>query len=99
VAAFYSISNCEPGLRGVSLGNFLIKNVAEQLQARTAALKTFCTLSPIPGFAAWLLAGPGRLRCRVPASPRSTPCRPRTSAAGRDGRRPVAPAGAPSTSA
>jgi malonyl-CoA decarboxylase len=58
VAAFYSISNCEPGLRGVSLGNFLIKQVAEQLQRELPRLKTFCTLSPIPGFAAWLLAGP-----------------------------------------
>jgi malonyl-CoA decarboxylase len=58
VAAFYSISNCEPGLRGVSLGNFLIKQVAEQLQRELPRLKTFCTLSPMPGFAAWLLAGP-----------------------------------------
>ncbi len=58
VACFYSISNCEPGLRSVSLGNFLIKNVAQQLQRELPRIKTFCTLSPIPGFAAWLLAGP-----------------------------------------
>lgn len=58
VAAFYSISNCEPGLRGVSLGNFLIKQVAEQLQRELPRLKTFCTLSPMPGFAAWLKGGP-----------------------------------------
>jgi malonyl-CoA decarboxylase len=58
VAAFYSISNCEPGLRGVSLGNFLIKTVATQLQRELPRLRTFCTLSPIPGFAAWLLAEP-----------------------------------------
>lgn len=58
VAAFYSISNCEPGLKGVSLGNFLIKRVAEQLQRELPRLKTFCTLSPIPGFAAWLQSGP-----------------------------------------
>ena len=58
VAAFYSISNCEPGLRGVSLGNFLIKTVAQQLQRELPRLKTFCTLSPIPGFSAWLLSGP-----------------------------------------
>ncbi|HEY6133435.1 MAG TPA: malonyl-CoA decarboxylase family protein [Rubrivivax sp.] len=58
VAAFYSISNCEPGLRGVSLGNFLIKSVAEQLQRELPRLRTFCTLSPVPGFAAWLLAEP-----------------------------------------
>jgi malonyl-CoA decarboxylase len=58
VAAFYSISNCERGLRGVSLGNFLIKQVAEQLQRELPRLRTFCTLSPLPGFAAWLLADP-----------------------------------------
>jgi malonyl-CoA decarboxylase len=58
VAAFYGISNCEPGLRGVSLGNFLIKRVAEQLQRELPQLRTFCTLSPIPGFARWLLDAP-----------------------------------------
>ena len=57
VAAFYSISNCQPGLKGVSLGNFLIKRVAEELQRELPQLKTFCTLSPIPGFARWLRAG------------------------------------------
>jgi malonyl-CoA decarboxylase len=54
VAVFYSISNCQPGLRGVSLGNFLIKRVAEQLKRELPQLKTFCTLSPMPGFMAWL---------------------------------------------
>jgi malonyl-CoA decarboxylase len=54
VAAFYSISNCQPGLRGVSLGNFLIKRVAEELQREVPRLRTFCTLSPIPGLASWL---------------------------------------------
>ncbi len=58
VACFYSISNCEPGLRGVSLGNFLIKSVAEQLQREIPRLRTFCTLSPVPGFANWLLGEP-----------------------------------------
>jgi malonyl-CoA decarboxylase len=58
VAAFYSISNCERGLRGVSLGNFLIKQVAEHLQRELPRLRTFCTLSPLPGFAAWLLSEP-----------------------------------------
>ncbi|HEX5687046.1 MAG TPA: malonyl-CoA decarboxylase family protein [Ideonella sp.] len=61
VAVFYSISNCQPGLRGVSLGNFLIKRVAEELKAELPQLKTFCTLSPIPGFMAWLLATPDAL--------------------------------------
>lgn len=58
VAAFYSISNCEPGLRGVSLGNFLIKRVAEQLQRELPQLRRFCTLSPVPGLANWLLKAP-----------------------------------------
>ena len=54
VAAFYSISNCQPGLRGVNLGNFLIKRVVEELRDEFPNLKTFCTLSPVPGFAHWL---------------------------------------------
>ena len=54
VATFYSISNCQPGLRGVSLGNFLIKRVAERLHAEFPSIRTFCTLSPMPGFARWL---------------------------------------------
>ncbi len=54
VAVFYSISNCQPGLRGVSMGNFLIKRVADQLKRELPQLKTFCTLSPIPGLMAWL---------------------------------------------
>ena len=53
-AVFYSISNCEPGLRGVSLGNFLIKRVADQLKDEFPSLKTFVTLSPIPGFVDWI---------------------------------------------
>ena len=53
-AIFYSISNCQPGLRGVSLGNFLIKRVAEHLASEVASLKTYCTLSPVPGFMRWL---------------------------------------------
>lgn len=54
LAAFYSISNCQPGLRGVSLGNFLIKQVAGMLTAEFGRVKSFCTLSPIPGFSDWL---------------------------------------------
>ncbi len=49
-AVFYSISNCQPGLRGVSLGNFLIKNVVDVLSREFPRLKVFCTLSPIPAF-------------------------------------------------
>jgi malonyl-CoA decarboxylase len=55
-AVFYSISNCQPGLRGVPLGNFLIKNVVDVLSREFPRLKVFCTLSPVPGFAAWLAA-------------------------------------------
>jgi malonyl-CoA decarboxylase len=53
-AVFYSISNCQKGLRGVSFGNFLIKQVATDLARDFANIKTFVTLSPIPGFTAWL---------------------------------------------
>ena len=53
VAAFYSISNCQAGLRGISFGNFLIKQVVEELQAEHKGLKTFVTLSPAPGLRRW----------------------------------------------
>ena len=53
-AIFYSISNCQPGLRGISFGNFLIKQVAADLAHELPELKTFSTLSPIPGFRRWL---------------------------------------------
>ncbi len=56
-AIFYSISNCQPGLRGVSLGNFLIKRVADRLLQEAPDIKTFSTLSPIPGFTRWLDQG------------------------------------------
>jgi CoA:oxalate CoA-transferase len=53
-AIFYSISNCQPGLRGVSFGNFLIKQVATDLARELPSLKTFSTLSPMPRFRSWL---------------------------------------------
>ncbi|WP_341251299.1 malonyl-CoA decarboxylase domain-containing protein [Euzebya pacifica] len=53
MAVFYSISNCQPGLRGVSLGNFLIKQVAATIAADLPQVTTFCTLSPITGLAGW----------------------------------------------
>jgi malonyl-CoA decarboxylase len=56
-AIFYSISNCQPGLKGVSLGNFLIKRVAQKLIEEMPSLKQFSTLSPIPGFTQWLEQG------------------------------------------
>ena len=55
-AVFYSISNCQPGLKGVSFGNFLIKQVVRDLSHDLEGLRTFVTLSPAPGFAAWLAA-------------------------------------------
>lgn len=53
-AIFYSISNCQAGLAGISFGNFLIKRVVEELSAEFRNLHTFATLSPIPGFRKWL---------------------------------------------
>jgi malonyl-CoA decarboxylase len=53
-AIFYSISNCQRGLDGISFGNFLIKRVVDLLGAEFRNLKQFATLSPMPGFRAWL---------------------------------------------
>jgi malonyl-CoA decarboxylase len=53
-AIFYSITNCQEGLRGVSFGNFLIKQVVEDLGREFPKLRTFATLSPLPGFQQWL---------------------------------------------
>lgn len=53
-AIFYSISNCQDGLRGVSFGNFLIKQVVEELKAELPHLSRFSTLSAVPGFRRWL---------------------------------------------
>lgn len=53
-AAFYSISNCQAGLAGISFGSSLIKQVVEELRRELPGLGTFVTLSPIPGLAAWM---------------------------------------------
>ncbi len=53
-AVFYSISNCQKGLAGISFGNFLIKQVVDELKREHPRLSTFVTLSPVPGFARWL---------------------------------------------
>ena len=58
-ATFYSISNCQPGLKNISFGNFLIKQVVQELQAEFPSIKTFVTLSPIPGLERWLGADSG----------------------------------------
>ena len=52
-AVFYSISNCHAGLRGISFGNFLIKQVVEDLRHELRGLRTFVTLSPVPGLRRW----------------------------------------------
>ena len=53
-AVFYSISNCQSGLAGISFGNFLIKRVAQELKQEFPELKRFVTLSPVPGLMRWL---------------------------------------------
>ena len=53
-AVFYSITNCQEGLRGISFGNFLIKQVAVELQRELPHLRSFATLSPLPGFRQWV---------------------------------------------
>ncbi len=53
-AVFYSISNTQHGLTGISLGNFLIKQVVETLSHEFTNIKNFVTLSPIPGFVKWV---------------------------------------------
>jgi len=60
-AIFYSISNTQDGLRGVSFGNFLLKRVVDDLKRDFPRLKTFATLSPMPGLASWVRKHPGEL--------------------------------------
>jgi malonyl-CoA decarboxylase len=55
-AMFYSVTNCQEGLRGVPFGNFLIKKVAQDLGDELPQIRTFATVSPIPGFREWLVA-------------------------------------------
>lgn len=64
-AIFYSISNTQDGLRGVSFGDSLIKRVVETLKAEFPKLRTFATLSPIPGFRSWLGKHAGSLLERL----------------------------------
>jgi malonyl-CoA decarboxylase len=60
-AIFYSISNTQDGLRGVSFGNFLLKRVVDDLKRDFPRLKTFATLSPMPGLASWVRKHPREL--------------------------------------
>lgn len=71
-AVFYSISNCQGGLRGVSFGSFLIKQVVEDLKRDLPSLETFVTLSPLPGFVRWLAANLQEAEGTVPAADRQT---------------------------
>ncbi len=90
-AVFYSISNCQAGLAGISFGNSLIKQVVEELCRELPQVTTFVTLSPIPGLMAWVRErGLERAR-RTPTScagwPRAICCRRRSPrAAPRSGR-------------
>ena len=61
-AVFYSISNCQRGLVGISFGNFLIKQVVHELAVEMPELHTFATLSPVPGFRKWLIRAAGENR-------------------------------------
>ncbi len=68
-AIFYSISNCQRGLAGISFGNFLIKRVVDDLAKELPNVKNFATLSPIPGFTRWLKnSAPGELEARLTES-------------------------------
>lgn len=75
-AVFYSISNCQEGLRGISFGNFLIKQVAEDLKRELPGLDTFVTLSPLPGFARWLATAVEDPELRLTNEERSELARP-----------------------
>jgi len=66
-AMFYSVTNCQEGLRGVPFGNFLIKRVAEDLGNELPQIRTFATVSPIPGFREWLVSAVAK----DPQNPRS----------------------------
>lgn len=70
-AIFYSISNTQTGLRGVSFGDSLIKRVVETLKEEFPRLKTFATLSPIPGFRSWLAKNAAGMLDRLDAKDRS----------------------------
>lgn len=66
-AIFYSISNCQDGLRGIPFGNYLIKRVVGLLKEELPQLKCTATLSPVPGFAKWLAGEKGK-DAKVPAA-------------------------------
>jgi len=67
-AIFYSISNCQAGLRGIPLGSFLIKQVTERLRSELPNITTFGTLSPIPGYQSWVRDTGGGLPTEISAA-------------------------------
>lgn len=69
VAVFYSISNCQAGLRGISFGNLLIKQVVAELQQELPQLETFVTLSPIPKLNTWRESRTGEGTAPAPLGP------------------------------
>ena len=69
-AVFYSISNCQPGLSGVSFGNLLLKQVVRDLERELPGIDNFVTLSPVPGFAGWVAGETAP--ADAPAEPRSS---------------------------
>ncbi|MGI3777725.1 MAG: malonyl-CoA decarboxylase [Janthinobacterium lividum] len=85
-AIFYSISNCQDGLRGVSFGNFLIKQVVEELKTELPQLRRFATLSPVPGFRRWMEQRLADAARPAPAPPAAEPA---------DAAAPAAPSAAP----
>jgi malonyl-CoA decarboxylase len=64
-AMFYSITNCQEGLRGVPFGSFLIKQVVEDLGRELPRIRKFATVSPVPGFHEWLVANPDLANLRT----------------------------------
>jgi malonyl-CoA decarboxylase len=64
-AMFYSITNCQEGLRGVPFGSFLIKQVVEDLGREFPRIRKFATVSPVPGFREWLAANPDLVPLQV----------------------------------
>ena len=72
-AIFYSITNCQVGLRGISFGNFLIKQVVEDLSREFPRIRKFSTLSPIPGFHNWLMSHREMMSAALASLPLDTP--------------------------
>ena len=79
-AIFYSISNCQDGLRGISFGNLLIKHVVEELKSELPHIKRFSTLSPVPGFRRWVEkqrpAGTAAAKAAIPSDDKGTASAP-----------------------